>query len=82
MPSQRRPEDDLQRRVGARAWSVSSMRSRNVPPSARAAAQLYIAVRAPPRCSGPVGDGAKRRRGFDGGTESADMGKSWGSPPL
>src|SRR5262245_66119177 len=46
-----------------RAWSVSSMRSRNVPPIARAAAQLYIAVRAPPRCSGPVGDGAKRRRG-------------------
>src|SRR5262249_42717228 len=46
-----------------RAWSVSSMRNRNAPPSARAAAQLYSAVRAPPRCSGPVGNGANRRRG-------------------
>src|SRR6185436_3797533 len=46
-----------------RASSVSSMRSTNVPPSRRAMAQLYSAVRAPPTWKKPVGDGANRRRG-------------------
>ena len=36
------------------------MRSTNVPPSWRARSQLYSAVRAPPMCSTPVGDGANR----------------------
>ena len=38
------------------------MRKINVPLCARAKAQLYIAVRAPPTWSLPVGDGAKRTR--------------------
>src|SRR3954447_23017044 len=38
------------------------MRSTNVPPAWRAASQLYRAVRAPPMCSAPVGEGAKRTR--------------------
>src|SRR3954447_13032506 len=38
------------------------MRSTNVPPAWRAASQLYSAVRAPPMCSAPVGEGAKRTR--------------------
>src|SRR5262245_30695297 len=43
-----------------RSLSVSSIRSTNVPPDPRARSQLYSAVRAPPTCSSPVGDGAKR----------------------
>src|SRR5213083_972018 len=43
-----------------RALSVSSMRSRNFPPSRRAKSQLKSAVLAPPTCRYPVGDGAKR----------------------
>src|SRR3954452_21269757 len=38
------------------------MRSTNVPPSWRAASQLNSAVRAPPMCRAPVGEGAKRSR--------------------
>src|SRR3954471_2953584 len=45
-----------------RALSVSSMRSRNLPPSRRAKSQLKSAVRAPPTWRYPVGDGAKRTR--------------------
>src|SRR3954451_20343703 len=45
-----------------RSRSVSSMRRTNVPPSWRAASQLNSAVRGPPMCSAPVGEGAKRRR--------------------
>src|SRR5215208_2709929 len=43
-----------------RSRSVSSMRSTSSPPWRRARSQLYSAVRAPPMCSTPVGDGAKR----------------------
>jgi hypothetical protein len=43
-----------------RARSVSSMRSSILPPVARANSQLKSAVRAPPMCRKPVGDGAKR----------------------
>src|SRR3954453_5497271 len=38
------------------------MRSTNVPPWWGAGSQLNSAVRAPPMCSAPVGEGAKRRR--------------------
>src|SRR5947209_18756958 len=40
--------------------SVSSMRNRNLPPWCRANSQLKSAVRAPPICRNPVGEGAKR----------------------
>src|SRR5690606_16248787 len=43
-----------------RARSVSSIRSRNFPPFRRANSQLNKAVRAPPMCRNPVGEGAKR----------------------
>ena len=43
-----------------RSRSVSSMRSSIVPPLWRAKSQLNKAVRAPPMCRKPVGDGAKR----------------------
>src|SRR3954468_14399674 len=43
-----------------RARSVSSMRSRNFPPRPRAYSQLNSAVRPPPICRKPVGEGAKR----------------------
>ena len=46
-----------------RARSVSSMRSRTVPPWRRAYSQLNNAVRAPPMCRYPVGEGAKRVTG-------------------
>src|SRR3954468_24107352 len=63
-PSQRRPstipctisEDD-------RSASVSSIRRTNTPPCRRAKSQLKRAVRAPPTCRYPVGEGAKRTRG-------------------
>src|SRR6266850_2092052 len=45
-----------------RALSVSSMRSRKVPPLFRAYSQLKSAVRAPPTWRYPVGEGAKRTR--------------------
>src|ERR1700761_2620440 len=40
------------------------MRRRKVPPVCRAYSQLNRAVRAPPICSMPVGEGAKRRTGL------------------
>src|SRR5690242_19274271 len=43
-----------------RARSVSSIRSRNLPPWWRAKSQLKRAVRAPPIWRKPVGEGAKR----------------------
>ena len=43
-----------------RSRSVSSMRRRNRPPRPLAKSQLKSAVRAPPMCSAPVGEGAKR----------------------
>ncbi len=43
-----------------RAWSVSSMRIMNRPAFLRAKAQQKSAVRAPPMCRCPVGEGAKR----------------------
>src|SRR5579859_7519493 len=43
-----------------RARSVSSRRSRNLPPTCRAASQQTSAVRILPTCSRPVGEGAKR----------------------
>src|SRR3989338_7402981 len=45
-----------------RALSVSSMRKMNCPPWALAYIQLKSAVRPPPMCRYPVGDGAKRTR--------------------
>src|SRR5439155_15993447 len=45
-----------------RCRSVSSMRSRNLPPTLRANNQLNSAERAAPMCRYPVGDGAKRTR--------------------
>jgi hypothetical protein len=58
-----------------RALSVSSMRSRNVPPVWRAYSQLKRAVRAPPTWRYPVGDGANRTRG---GASGSDMGHEKG----
>jgi competence protein ComEC len=43
-----------------RARSVSSILNRKVPPRPRANSQLNSAVRAPPMCRKPVGEGAKR----------------------
>src|SRR5215213_10928969 len=43
-----------------RSRSVSSIRKTNSPPLPRARSQLYSAVLAPPMCSTPVGEGAKR----------------------
>src|SRR5438132_4994907 len=48
-----------------RDWSVSSMRSTNAPLFFRAQSQLNNAVRAPPMCRYPVGEGAKRTRTSD-----------------
>ena len=45
-----------------RAASVSSTRSTSLPPTCLAKSQLKSAVRAPPTCRLPVGDGAKRTR--------------------
>src|ERR1700682_4769891 len=45
-----------------RCRSVSSIRSRNLPPTLRAYSQLKSAERAAPMCKYPVGDGAKRTR--------------------
>ena len=42
--------------------SVSSMRSTNTPPVARANAQSYSAVRMLPTCRSPLGEGANRTR--------------------
>src|SRR5258706_15714813 len=47
-----------------RARSRSSTRITSAPPAARAASHATSAVRAPPRCKSPVGDGAKRPRIF------------------
>src|SRR6185295_4389833 len=44
----------------ARGRSRSSMRTRNSPPAARAVSHATSAVRAPPRCKSPVGEGANR----------------------
>src|ERR1700761_140850 len=46
-----------------RSKSVSSMRRMSVPLKWRAKSQLKRAVRAPPTCRYPVGEGAKRTRG-------------------
>src|SRR6516165_6102216 len=46
-----------------RERSVSSMRSKNLPPWWRAKSQLNSAVRALPICRNPVGEGAKRTTG-------------------
>src|ERR1051326_4211814 len=49
-----------------RLVSVSSMRSTNFPSWCRANSQLNSAVRAPPMCRKPVGEGAKRTRTSEG----------------
>ena len=65
-PSQSRPSQRIPSRIASiagwveRARSVSSMRSRNLPPWWRANSQLNKAVRAPPIWRKPVGEGAKR----------------------
>ena len=46
----------------SRVSSVSSMRSTKAPPLWRAYSQEKSAVRTPPTCSRPVGDGANRVR--------------------
>src|SRR5207248_419845 len=45
-----------------RSWSVSSMRRMNCPCVWRAASHAKSAVRTDPKCSAPVGEGAKRVR--------------------
>src|SRR5881397_3110067 len=55
-----------------RDWSVSSMRSTNTPFCLRAQSQLKSAVRAPPMCRYPVGEGAKRTRTVMAAREIAD----------
>ena len=60
-PSQRQAVEDRLDRLGVeRSRSVSSIRSRNVPPVWRAYSQLKSAVRAVPMCIIPVGEGAIR----------------------
>src|SRR5205814_6471819 len=65
-PSHPRPSQSSPSMIAAtasgveRTRSVSSMRSRNLPPWCRAKSQLKSAVRAPPICRNPVGEGAKR----------------------
>src|SRR5438067_4000474 len=65
-PSHPRPSQSSPPMIAAtasgvdRTRSVSSMRSRNLPPWCRANSQLKSAVRAPPMCRNPVGEGAKR----------------------
>src|SRR3954453_22566177 len=56
-----------------RSRSVSSMRSTISPPCPRASSQLKRAVRAPPMCRAPVGDGAKRTRIRPGQYPAAPM---------
>jgi hypothetical protein len=48
-----------------RSRSVSSICRMKVPPCWRAQSQLYKAVRTPPMCKYPVGEGAKRTRTSD-----------------
>jgi cytochrome P450 len=55
----------LNRAADERSKSVSSMRRIRVPPKWRAKSQLNKAVRAPPTCKYPVGEGAKRTRGVE-----------------
>src|SRR3989338_8706056 len=67
-PSQFNPSQRRDSRISSRnsflerTRSVSSIRSRNWPPSCRAKSQLNRAVRALPTCRKPVGLGAKRTR--------------------
>src|SRR5947208_2282584 len=62
-----------------RALSVSSTRSRNWPPYFLTNSQLKSAVRAPPTCRKPVGDGANLSR--FGITESYQLSLSrWAEP--
>ena len=61
MPSQARPSLMGEIASGVdRLRSVSSIRKRYTPPLWRAKSQLKSAVRAPPICRNPVGEGAKR----------------------
>src|SRR5438552_18713733 len=58
-----------------RSKAVSSMRSTKVAPNRFAKSQLNSAVRAPPTCRYPVGEGAKRTRiGDDFVMEAANLG--------
>src|SRR5204863_161093 len=57
---------------GLRDWSVSSTRRTNTPLFFRAHSQLNRAVRAPPMCRYPVGEGAKRTRTM-GAAEIAEV---------
>lgn len=49
-----------------RTRSVSSIRRIHFPPCFRAKRWLNSAVRSPPRCNAPVGEGANRRMGVTG----------------
>src|SRR5215472_9449209 len=56
------------------------MRRRKVPPWCRAKSQLNSAVRAPPMCRKPVGEGAKRTmtlipRGWEGASAISTIGQ-------
>uniref|UniRef100_A0A0S6YZM6 Uncharacterized protein n=1 Tax=Mizugakiibacter sediminis TaxID=1475481 RepID=A0A0S6YZM6_9GAMM len=46
----------------SRGGSMSSMRTSQAPPALRARSQLPAAATSEPKCSGPVGEGAKRPR--------------------
>src|ERR1700723_634939 len=59
-----------------RSTSVSSSRRIIVPPLWRAYNQLKMKVRALPTCRNPVGDGAKRTRGFENDVDSSMVGQS------
>src|ERR1700722_8351746 len=54
-----------------RAWSVSSIRSRYTPPLCLARSRLTLAVKIPPMCSQPVGDGANLVTKAPAGSERA-----------
>src|SRR5206468_143370 len=74
-PSQRRPSRMPSiMSSDERSASVSSMRRTKTPPSRRAKSQLKSAVRAPPTCKCPVGEGAKRTRGAMSGKLGGEAG--------
>src|SRR5437773_187591 len=74
-PSQRRPSRMPSiMSSDERSASVSSMRRTKTPPSRRAKSQLKSAVRAPPTCKCPVGEGAKRTRGVMSGKTGGEAG--------
>src|SRR5579862_7798452 len=85
-PSQARPSKITCTAASVeRSRSVSSIRSRNLPPVRRAYSQLNSAVRAVPMCMAPVGEGAIRvttgRSDIDGQRPGeAAARRAWAAP--